>query len=108
MPTEINPLDLRKRMDAGEKFLLLDVRQPWENQTARIADSLLIPMNELPQRVSEIKLEPGQTLVTYCHAGVRSMRSAAFLEQSGFSSVLSLAGGIAAWSAQVDPTIPQY
>ncbi len=108
MPTEIKPTDLRARMDAGEKFLLLDVRQPWEHETARIANSLLIPMNELPQRTAEIVLEPGQTLVTYCHAGVRSMRSAMFLEQSGFSNVLSLAGGIAEWSAQVDPGIPQY
>jgi adenylyltransferase/sulfurtransferase len=108
MPTEIQPKDLRARMDAGEKFLLLDVRQQWEYETARLAQALLIPMNELPQRVAEIKLEPGQTLVTYCHAGVRSMRSAMFLEQSGFKGVLSLAGGIAAWSAQVDPSIPQY
>jgi len=108
MPLEIQPLELKKRLDAGEKILLLDVRQPWESDTAKIAGSLLIPMNELPQRLEEIQLAPGQQLVTYCHAGVRSMRSAAFLEQSGFPGVLSLAGGIAAWSAQVDPSIPQY
>jgi len=108
MAIEIKPTDLRARMDAGEKFLLLDVRQPWEYETARIAHALLIPMNELPQRLAEIKLEEGQTLVTYCHAGVRSMRSAMFLEQSGFPGVLSLAGGIAAWSSEVDPTVPQY
>ena len=108
MPLEIKPTELHARMGAGEKFLLLDVRQQWEHDTARIADSLLIPMNELPQRLEEIQLAPGQQLVTYCHAGVRSMRSAAFLEASGFSNVLSLAGGIAAWSLQIDPSFPQY
>ncbi len=108
MPTEITAKALKARLDAGEKILLLDVRQPWEHEAARIAPSLLIPMNELPQRHGEIKLEDGQQLVTYCHAGVRSMRSAQFLEQSGFANVLSLAGGIAAWSAEVDPSVPQY
>jgi len=108
MPSEITPKTLKAKLDAGEKILLLDVRQPWEHETARIASSLLVPMNELPQRLTEIKLEAGQQLVTYCHAGVRSMRSAMFLEQSGFTNVLSLAGGIAAWSAEVDPSVPQY
>jgi adenylyltransferase/sulfurtransferase len=108
MATEIKPTDLRARLDAGEKLLLLDVRQPWEHEAARIAGSVLIPLNDLPARLGELKLEPGQTLVTYCHAGMRSMRAAQFLEQSGFSGVLSLAGGIAAWSAQVDSSIPQY
>jgi rhodanese-related sulfurtransferase len=108
MPSEITAKALQARLDAGEKLLLLDVRQPWEHETARIAKSVLIPMNELPQRLADIKLEAGQQLVTYCHAGVRSMRSAMFLEQSGFTNVLSLAGGIAAWSSEVDPTVPQY
>src|SRR5476649_843320 len=101
MPTEINPGDLRKRMDAGEKFHLLDVRQGWEYETARIANAQLIPMNELPQRLGEIKLAGGEKLVAYCHHGVRSLRSAQFLEQSGFPNVLSLAGGIDAWSSEV-------
>ncbi len=108
MPSEIKPTDLRARLDAGEKLLLLDVRQPWEHEAAKIAGSVLIPLNDLPARLGELVLEPGQTLVTYCHAGVRSMRAAQFLEQSGFAGVLSLAGGIAAWSAQVNPSVPQY
>ena len=108
MPQQIVPQDLAQRIKAGEKFLILDVRQPWEHETSRIEGSVLVPLNELPARHGELKLEAGQKLVTYCHHGVRSFNAAAVLEQLGHATVYSLAGGLAAWSRDVDPKVPAY
>ena len=108
MPQQILPKDLAQRLESGEKFLLLDVRQPWEHQTTKIEGSVLVPLGDLPQQHEAIALGPGQKLVTYCHHGVRSFDAAAFLEQMGHGTVYSLAGGIAAWSRDVDPKVPTY
>jgi rhodanese-related sulfurtransferase len=95
-------------MKQGEKLWFLDVRQPWENQIAQIPGSVLIPLNELASRIAEVKAVTGQTIIAYCHAGMRSLNAAAFLEQNGVPNVLSLAGGIEAWSLQIDPKVPRY
>jgi len=108
VPQQITPTELARRQAQGEKFLLLDVRQPWEHQAAALAGSVLVPLQELPQRHQELKLAEGQRLVTYCHHGVRSYNAAAFLEHVGHGEVYSLAGGIAAWSREVDPRVPTY
>ena len=108
MPQQITPAELAQRLQAGEKFLLLDVRQPWEHQTTKIDGSVLIPLDQLPAQHEAIQLEPGQKLVTYCHHGMRSFNAAAFLEQTGHGTTWSLAGGIAAWSRDVDPKVPTY
>jgi rhodanese-related sulfurtransferase len=93
--------------DAGRaKPLLLDVREPWEYQKARIEGSQLVPMNEIPARVAE--LDPDQEVVTICHHGGRSMQVAMFLEKSGFAKVHNLGGGVDAWSRTVDPSVPVY
>ena len=89
-----------------EKPLLLDVREPWEWQAARIEGSQHIPMRELPARVAEI--ERGREVVAICHHGGRSMQVAMFLERSGFSKVHNLQGGVDAWSRTVDPAVPTY
>jgi rhodanese-related sulfurtransferase len=93
-----------------QPLLLLDVRQPWEAQLAGIRidgiESRLIPMAELVERLGE--LDPAQPVVVYCHHGVRSLQVVAFLEQQGFESVYNLAGGIDAWSREVDATVPRY
>ena len=86
--------------------VLLDVREPWENEKARIAGSQLVPMRDIPARLAEIDDE--QEVVAYCHHGGRSMQVAAFLEKNGFSRVHNLAGGIDAWSRTVDSSIPLY
>lgn len=89
--------------------LLLDVREPWEAQTARISvpgEQRLIPMGQLPARLDE--LDPAQSVVVYCHHGMRSLQVVAFLERQGFDSVYNLAGGIEAWSVEVDPQVPRY
>jgi rhodanese-related sulfurtransferase len=91
--------------------VLLDVREPWELQTASVTPQqgftlVAIPMNEIPARVSE--LDPGQRIACLCHHGARSQRVAAFLSQNGFAELANVAGGIDAWSAQHDPSVPRY
>lgn len=90
--------------------LLLDVREPWEVQLAAIrlpgAGTLHLPMGQIPQRLDE--LDPAQPILCICHHGMRSAQVVAFLERAGFESVYNLVGGIDAWSAQVDPSVPRY
>jgi rhodanese-related sulfurtransferase len=90
--------------------VVLDVREPWELQKARIqADGfelLCIPMNEVPARLAE--LDPDRPLAVLCHHGARSQRVAMFLQGNGFEHLANIAGGIDAWSAEVDPTVPRY
>jgi len=89
-----------------EAPVLLDVREPWEHDKARIAGSQLVPMGQIPARLAEI--DEDKEVVAICHHGGRSMQVATFLEKNGFSKVHNLAGGIDAWSRIVDPSIPLY
>lgn len=97
--------ELKLRIDAGEQIFILDVREPWEYKIAQIGGKL-IPMNDIPQRLAEIDRE--REIVVHCHHGVRSQRVAEFLQQSGYPRVVNLAGGIDAWSREVDPNVPKY
>lgn len=109
MPSPIRPAELRDRLAADPmRIYLLDVRQPSEHEFAALSGDHLIPLDELPRRAQEIDLAPGQTLVVYCHHGVRSWHAACYLEAQGFEGVLSLSGGIEAYSQEVDPAIPRY
>jgi rhodanese-related sulfurtransferase len=93
--------------DAGrEKPVLLDVREPWELEKARIDGARHIPMREVPARLSE--LDPDATVVAICHHGGRSHQVAMFLEKNGFAEVHNLVGGVDAWSRTVDPAVPVY
>jgi rhodanese-related sulfurtransferase len=85
--------------------LLLDVREPWEVRTAAIPGALNIPMQEIPARF--VELEPGRDIVSICHHGGRSMQVALFLEHQG-RTMHNLAGGIDAWSREIDPAVPRY
>jgi|SRR5262245_22438511 len=89
-----------------EKPVLLDVREPWEYDKARIEGALLIPMREVPARIAQI--DEAKAVVAICHHGGRSMQVAMFLEKNGFSRVHNLVGGIDAWSRTVDPAVPLY
>ena len=102
---QITVKELKQRLDAGEDLLVLDVREPWEHQIANIGGRL-IPLNDVPQRLHEI--ERDREIVVHCKSGVRSQRAAEFLAQSGFGNVKNLAGGILAWSNDIDPTVPRY
>jgi len=105
---EITPRDLAHQLANGSQIHLLDVRQPWENQIATLVGSKLIPMGELPYRTSELDGNAGWKLVVFCHHGIRSLSAAEYLERVGFQNVHSLAGGIDAWSCEIDPSIPRY
>jgi len=105
MDFEIRP-DKVKNLQAGD-FTLLDCREPWEHQTARIEGAVLMPMNEIPTRANQ-ELEPDAHIVVYCHHGVRSLNVTNWLRQQGFEKVQSMRGGIDAWSRSVDPKVPIY
>ncbi len=105
-PMEITPLELKQRLDRGDKLTIVDVREPHEYQINRIPGSTLIPLGDLPKRVNE--LDPEAELVMQCKSGVRSGKAADFLRSQGYSRVLNLKGGILAWIDQVDPSQPKY
>src|SRR5271170_3355741 len=102
---EIQVEELKRRLDAKEDVFVLDVREPHEYQICNIGGHL-IPLNDLPNRVHE--LDSSREIVVHCKMGGRSAKAVAFLQQSGFSKVHNLAGGITAWAERVDPTVPKY
>jgi len=104
--TEMSPTELKARRDAGTSPRVIDVREGWELDVARIPDVLHIPMNEIPARVIELPRE--DELVILCRSGGRSMQVAQFLARNGFTRVANLTGGILAWSRDVDPTVSPY
>jgi rhodanese-related sulfurtransferase len=103
---EVAPQELKRRLDAGERLTVLDVREPWEIAIASLAGTLNIPLQEVPARLGE--LDRNSDLVVMCHAGGRSRRAAEFLSARGFTRVANLSGGIDAWSRDVDPSLPTY
>jgi rhodanese-related sulfurtransferase len=105
---ELSCANVKARIDSGEKFLLLDVREQDEYDVARIAEATLLPMSQIAERVGEIQAWKDLPIVTHCHKGVRSMRVANWLAAQGFENVQSMAGGIEAWSLEVDPSVPRY
>jgi len=103
---EITVEDLKARLDRKDNFVLIDVREPFEWDIARIPGAILIPLGELPSRLSE--LDPADDLVIQCKSGGRSANAVQFLQAQGFSKVSNLAGGIHAWSDRIDPAVPRY
>jgi rhodanese-related sulfurtransferase len=93
---------------AATDVLLLDCREPDEHATARIEGAKLIPMREIPERLAELEPWRNKPIVVHCHHGMRSLRVAQFLRDSGFSRAQSMRGGIEAWSLEVDPGVPRY
>ncbi len=102
---QITVTELKQRMDAGEDLFILDVREPFEYQIANIGGKL-IPQGEVPQRLNEIDRD--REIIVHCKGGGRSQRIAEFLQQSGYPKVANVAGGISAWSNEVDPKVPKY
>jgi adenylyltransferase/sulfurtransferase len=103
---EIEVTELKAKQDRGDKFVLVDVREPHEYQIARIPGSVLIPLGELPKRLNE--LNPADEIVMHCKMGGRSAKACDLLKQNGFTKVINVKGGITAWSDKVDPTVPKY
>ncbi|HEY1898016.1 MAG TPA: molybdopterin-synthase adenylyltransferase MoeB [Terracidiphilus sp.] len=102
---QITVKELKRRIDAGEDVQLIDVREPYEYQIAQIGGKL-IPQNDVPQRLAEIERE--REVVVHCRSGARSQRIAEFLKQSGYPRVANVAGGILAWSDEIDPRVQKY
>jgi adenylyltransferase/sulfurtransferase len=103
--SQISPIELKRRLDAGEDLFVLDVREPHEYQIANLG-AKLIPLGDLPARVKE--LDSSREIVVHCKSGGRSQKAAEFLAQSGFKKLHNLAGGINAWSTDVDPKVAKY
>ena len=103
---EIDVVELKQKMDRGDDFVLIDVREPHEYQICQIPGAKLIPLGEFPRRVHEFN--PDGDIVIHCRSGVRSAKACAVLRQNGFKHVRNVVGGILAWSDKVDPSVPKY
>ncbi|MGH9581679.1 MAG: molybdopterin-synthase adenylyltransferase MoeB [Bryobacteraceae bacterium] len=102
----IDAVELKQKLDRGDDFVLIDVREPYEYQIARIPGAKLIPLGELPKRLNE--LDPNTDIVMHCRTGGRSQKAVDLLKQHGFQHVRNMTGGITAWSEKVDPSVPKY
>jgi adenylyltransferase/sulfurtransferase len=102
---EITVKELKRRLDAGDKIHVVDVREPGEYEICNLG-GLLIPLGELPARLHELDAE--SEIVVHCRSGNRSARAVEFLQDSGFERVWNLKGGIRAWSDEIDPSVPRY
>jgi molybdopterin/thiamine biosynthesis adenylyltransferase/rhodanese-related sulfurtransferase len=98
--------ELKRKMDAHEPFELIDVREAFEYEIARIDGAKLMPLGEIAERVGELQRE--QPIVVHCHSGGRSAEAVRMLQQCGFTNVYNLEGGIDSWSDQIDPSVPKY
>lgn len=107
-PLEIDCRSVKAKLDAGERFLFLDCREPDEHAVAKIAGTTLVPMSQLADRVGELAAHKDAEIVVHCHHGGRSLRVTQWLRNQGFAKVSNLTGGIDAWSQQVDPSVPRY
>jgi rhodanese-related sulfurtransferase len=108
-PLEIDPREVKRRMDSGEKLHLIDVREPNEFAQARIEGGQLIPMRTIPAELQALEAQTDDgALVVFCHHGVRSLNVVNWLREHGVEECQSMAGGINAWSLVVDPSVPRY
>ena len=103
---EIEVTEVKQKLDRGDEFVLIDVREPHEYQICNIPAAKLIPLGQIGQRLSE--LDPEADIVIHCKSGMRSARACGVLKAAGFKHVRNMKGGILAWSDQVDPTVPKY
>ncbi len=106
MIDQLSVEQLKAKFDAGEKFVLVDVRQANELDICKIEGAVHIPLHELTQRAGE--LDPQDELVIQCHHGGRSQRAAEYLLSQGFKNVSNLAGGIEDWAVRIDPNMARY
>ncbi|OQK18740.1 hypothetical protein AU255_10105 [Methyloprofundus sedimenti] len=105
--TQVSPISLQQQLlENPQAYVLLDVREPFEYAIANLENSILIPMNQVPDRLDE--LEKQQAIVVICHHGIRSENVAYYLDQQGFSRIFNLTGGIDAWARSCDAKMALY
>ena len=104
--SDLDANEVKTMIDEGDRFTLIDVREPHEHQICNIPYAKLIPLGDLPKRVSE--LNSAEEIVVHCKSGMRSAKGVDFLKQAGFKKVRNMKGGILAWSDKVDPSVPKY
>jgi rhodanese-related sulfurtransferase len=103
---EITPREVKELQARGDGFLFIDVREKWEYDTTHIEGSTLIPLGEVPANLP--RLEQSESVILFCHHGMRSLDAAAWLRSQGVEGARSMAGGIDRWSLEVDPRVPRY
>ena len=103
---QLDPKELKKRIDAGEDLILLDVREDWEHSRVKIPGAKHIPLGQLNRVLEDIHKEA--TVVVYCHHGARSLQACMAMKKAGYEKVQNLKGGIDAYSIHVDPSLPRY
>jgi rhodanese-related sulfurtransferase len=108
VPVEIDVRSVKKLLDEKADFLLLDCREPHESDIAKISGSKLIPMQQIPERLSELEPYRNKQIVVHCHHGGRSLRVTQWLRQQGFASTQNMTGGIDSWSVEIERSMPRY
>lgn len=108
-PLEISPQEVKQKLESGASFRLVDVREPFELQLARIDGAELIPMRTIPTAFQSLQREAAQVpIVFFCHHGIRSLQVVNWLREHGVEACQSMQGGIERWSLEIDPAIPRY
>jgi rhodanese-related sulfurtransferase len=105
-PLEIDAQSLKARLAGDDAPVVLDVREPWEIETAAVDGALCIPLGQLTGRIGEVPKD--RPVAAMCHHGARSGQATAWLRSQGYTNVMNLVGGIDAWSRLVDPAVPRY
>jgi rhodanese-related sulfurtransferase len=103
---EVTPRQVSERLERGDKFLFVDVREKWEHETSRIEGAVLIPLREIPENLQ--RLAGAREIVFFCHHGMRSLDAAAWARSQGVEGAQSMSGGIDRWTTEVDPLVPRY
>lgn len=105
---EVPVHEVKRMLDVGESFVLLDVREVEEHQVASIPQAKLVPLSTFATQLPHLLEHADDKVIVHCHHGQRSFNATAFLRQQGFEDVKSMAGGIDAWALEIDPTVPRY
>ncbi len=108
LPIEIDAQSVKQILDSGAELLLIDCREAHEFEFCKIERAVLIPMNETPNRLTELESHRESRIVVHCHHGGRSFQVVQYLRSQGFETVQNMTGGIDVWSQQIDPAIPRY
>jgi adenylyltransferase/sulfurtransferase len=108
-PMEVTPVEVKQKLDRGERVFLIDVREPAEHQQAQIAGAELIPMRTVPAALQSIEgMSDEAPIIVFCHHGVRSLQVVNWLREKGVPNCSSMSGGIDRWSCEVDASVPRY